>query len=118
MAAPVRTVEDYIAACPTDSRALLTQLRAVILAAAPGTAEKISYGMPTVTLDGRNVVHYAAWKHHVGLYPVPALDDELEREAAPYRTAKSTVRFALDQPVPRELVERLVAVLLQRRRAG
>jgi uncharacterized protein YdhG (YjbR/CyaY superfamily) len=74
--------------------------------------------MPTITLNGRDLVSFAAWKHHIGLYPLPAVDDALARELAPYRAAKSTVRFPLGQPMPYSLIARLVALHVQQRQEG
>lgn len=101
------TVEAYLAALPEPVRPVLADVRAVILGALPDAGEKISYGMPTVTLDGRSVVHYAAWKAHVSVYPVPVGDADLERELAPYRSGPGTLKFPLDQPIPYELIGRV-----------
>jgi uncharacterized protein YdhG (YjbR/CyaY superfamily) len=112
------TIDDYISSFPADVRVVLADLRATIRRAAPGAEETISYQMPTITLDGRHLVYFAAWKHHLGLYPVPTTDEALERELAPYRAAKSTVRFPLGQALPHDLIERVVAVLVRRRTDG
>jgi len=109
------TVDDYIASFPENVRAVLQEVRATIRSAAPGSDEKISYRIPTVTVRGKRLVYFAAWKRFVSIYPVPAADEELERELAPYRAEKSTVRFPLDQPVPHDLVRRLVGVLMEQR---
>jgi len=71
--------------------------------------------MPTVVLDGRSLVHYAAWKHHIGFYPLPASDGVLEQELAPYATAKGTGRFPIRDPMPLDLISRLVSLLVQQR---
>ena len=73
---------------------------------APGTEERISYGIPTFALDGRYLIYFAGWKQHVSVYPIPETDDVLERAIAPYRTGKGTLRFPLDQPIPYDLIER------------
>jgi uncharacterized protein YdhG (YjbR/CyaY superfamily) len=109
------TIDEYISSFPADARAALEQVRQAIHEAAPTALETISYQMPTITLDGRSLVHFAAWAHHLGLYPVPAGDDEFERAVAPYRAAKSSVRFPLGEPLPTELVERIVGLLVRRR---
>ena len=70
----------------------------------------ISYQIPTLTLNGRYLVHFAAWKNHLALYPTPTGDQAFEQEIAPYRAAKSTVRFPLREPIPFDLIERLVAL--------
>ena len=66
--------------------------------------------MPTITLDGHSSVYFAAWKHHIGVYPIPRADEALEKDLAPYRSTKDTVRLPLDQPIPYDLVERVVAL--------
>ncbi|MFC7621862.1 iron chaperone [Microlunatus sp. GCM10028923] len=101
------TVEDYLAALPEEVRPLLAEVRATILRALPDAAERISYGMPTATLDGRSVIHYAAWKTHLSVYPVPAGDADLEHELAPYRSGPGTLRFPLGRPIPYQLIGRV-----------
>jgi uncharacterized protein YdhG (YjbR/CyaY superfamily) len=74
--------------------------------------------MPTFTLNGKYLVYFAAWKDHIGIYPIPAVDAALERELLQYRAAKGTLRFPLRKPVPYELVERLVAFLMRKSQEG
>lgn len=115
MAPTFATIDDYIRSFPEDVQLLLEELRATIRSTAPGTGEAISYQMPTVTLNGKSLVYFAAWKNHIGLYPVPTADDALELELAPYRAAKNTVRFPLREPVPYDLIRRLVELLVRQR---
>lgn len=103
----VTTIDEYIAAFPAEVQAKLHQLRAVIKAAAPETGEKISYGMPTFTLKG-NLVHFAAYKTHIGFYPTPTGIEAFKEELAVYKTSKGAVQFPIDQPLPLELVRRMV----------
>ncbi len=103
------TVEEYQAACPAEVQQVLVEVRRSIAAAVPGAGETISYGMPTVTLDGRPVLSYGAWRQHLGLYPVPQPADELEPEVAPYRSTKDTLRFRYRDPIPYELIGRIAA---------
>lgn len=109
------SVEEYLAGLPDDVRPIAQLVRDTILAAAPGADEGIRYQMPVVTLDGSYVVHWAAWKQHLGLYPVPPLGDPLERELAPRRSGKDTVKVRFDEPVPVELIDRLTRELVARR---
>jgi uncharacterized protein YdhG (YjbR/CyaY superfamily) len=81
----------------------------------PAAGETISYQMPTITFNGRYLVYFAAWKHHLSLYPVPTADDAFEQELAPYRASKGTVKFPIGKPIPYDLIERLVALLLEQR---
>lgn len=110
------TIDEYITACPAEARDILEQVRRTARAAAPSVGERISYGIPTLSLDGRDLVSFAAWKKHIGLYPLPAMDDALATEVAPYRAAKSSLRFYLDQPIPYDLIARIVALHVRQRR--
>ena len=110
------TVDEYVAALPDDVRPVIEGLRRSIRGVVPDAGETISYQMPTFTLDGKPLVHLAAWKRHVGLYPLPPMDEPLASEVAPYRGAKDALRLRYGEPIPYDLVERVVAVLLQRRR--
>jgi uncharacterized protein YdhG (YjbR/CyaY superfamily) len=111
-------VDQYIASFPEDVREVLTRIRATILAAVPACGEKISYGMPMVTVDGRNLVSFAAWKKHIGVYPIPEGDAAFRAEIAPFRDAKATARFPLDEPIPYDLIGRLAGFLAAERGAG
>ena len=114
----VATVDEYIGSFPADVREILEEIRRRIRRAVPGAGETIRYSMPTVTLDGGYLVHFAAWKHHIALYPMPPLDGPLEAEISRYRAAKDTVRFPLREPVPFDLIERVVGRLAEMRAAG
>jgi len=107
------TVDAYVASFPPEVRRTLEAVRATMRRAAPGTEEKISYGIPTYTLDGERVVYFAGWKHHISVYPVPGGDAAFDAALAPYKVARGTLRFPLDKPVPLDLVARVVANLLQ-----
>jgi uncharacterized protein YdhG (YjbR/CyaY superfamily) len=121
MAGKPTTVDEYVAALPDDARQVVEGIRATIRDTVPGVGERISYGMPTFLLDGQPLVHVAAWKRHVALYPLPqTVDDaDLERDVAPYRArdAKDTMRLPLGQPPPLDLVARLVGELVRLRGA-
>ena len=112
------TVEDYIASFPPDVRRTLEEVRSAIRAAVPGTEERISYGIPTFTLDGRYVVYFSGWKRHVSVYPIPDADGELARHIAPYQSGKGTLKFPLNEPMPLELIGAVAARLLDQRREG
>ena len=117
MAEKFSNVEEYVAALPEEARAAMEGIRRSIRAVVPGVGERISYAMPTFTLDGRPLVHVAAWKKHIGLYPLPSLDGPLAEEVAPYRTETDTMRLPLNKDIPYALVERVVGVLVDRRAA-
>jgi uncharacterized protein YdhG (YjbR/CyaY superfamily) len=101
------SIEEYVLGFPPDIREKLAQMRAVIRAAAPEAAEKISYQMPTFYLHG-NLVHFAAFKRHIGFYPAPQGIEAFKDELAAYKGAKGSVQFPLDRPLPLDLVRRIV----------
>ena len=113
------TVSEYLAATPPKARTALRQLRAAIKAAAPGITERISYRIPTFDLDGRRLLYIAAFKDHVGLYPVTAAMVTRHGAAlAPYRSGKGTLRFTLDTPIPTDLVGQLAKTRVEEARAS
>ncbi len=101
------TIDEYIAQQPANVQPLLQEIRAVIRQAAPEATEKISYQMPTFYLNG-NLVHFAAYKHHIGFYPTPSGAEQFEQELSAYKRAKGSVQFPLDQPMPYDLIRRMV----------
>jgi uncharacterized protein YdhG (YjbR/CyaY superfamily) len=109
------TVDDYIGSFPADIQLILAEVRRTVRRAAPAAEETISYQMPTLMLSGRALVHFAAWKHHIGMYPVPTADEAVGQELAPYVAARGTARFPLDKPVPYDLIARMVTTLVQQR---
>ena len=100
------TIDDYIATFPENVQLLLQQLRETIQQAAPTATEKISYGMPTFFLNG-NLIHFAGYKNHIGLYPAPQGIDAFKTELSKYKGAKGSVQFPLDQPLPLDLIARI-----------
>jgi uncharacterized protein YdhG (YjbR/CyaY superfamily) len=115
--AKFETVDEYVASFPTDVREKLQSVRAAIRAAVPGTEERISYGIPTFTLDGKYVVYFSGWKEHVSVYPIPDADPGLERELKPHMAGKGTLKFPLTKPMPLDLIARVAARLLEQRKA-
>src|ERR1044071_8066661 len=107
-----QTIEDYIASYPVDIQKILQKIRMTIRQAAPAAGEKISYQIPTFTFHG-NLVHFAAFKNHIGFYPAPGGIDEFKDEVAKYRTGKGTLQFPLDQPIPYDLIVKIVKFRMQ-----
>jgi len=101
------TIDEYIALFPQNVQDKLQALRQVIRDAAPAAEEKISYHMPTFYLHG-NLVHFAAYKNHIGLYPTPTGIEHFSKQLAPYQSGKGSAQFPLDQPLPLELVREIV----------
>jgi uncharacterized protein YdhG (YjbR/CyaY superfamily) len=112
------SVDEYIKSFPVETRAKLEEIRRLILEVAPGAREKISYQIPTITLDGRYLIYFAAWKHHIALYPIPRFEPPLEARVEPYRAAKDALHLPHAKPVPQDLVRDVVAELVARRGAG
>jgi uncharacterized protein YdhG (YjbR/CyaY superfamily) len=116
MADEFATVDDYINSFPDDVQQILNELRRAIHEAVLGAGETISYKIPTITLDGRYLVYFAGSKHHVSVYPIPAIDESLEAQIAPYKASKGTLKFPLGKPIPYPLIQRLVKLLVDQRR--
>jgi uncharacterized protein YdhG (YjbR/CyaY superfamily) len=100
-------IDEYIKGFPAHIQKLLQQVRETIRKAAPDAEETIKYSMPTFTLNG-NLVHFAAFKNHIGLYPTPNGIDAFKKELSVYKGAKGSVQFPLDQPMPLELIGKIV----------
>jgi uncharacterized protein YdhG (YjbR/CyaY superfamily) len=102
-----KTIDEYQKTFPQDVQTILEKIRQTIRKAAPDAVEAISYQMPTFKLNG-NLVHFAAFKSHIGFYPIPSGIEALKEEAAPYVAGKGTLRFPLDKPIPYDLIEKIV----------
>ena len=102
-----KDVDDYINKAPEQTRSYLRQVREIIKGVAPDVEEKISYQMPTFFLNG-NLVHFAAFKGHIGFYPTPSGIEAFKQELSVYEGAKGSVQFPLDRPMPLKLVTRIV----------
>src|SRR5215203_1211129 len=100
------TIDSYINSFPEAIQALLQQLRATIRKAAPEATEAIKYGIPTFVLNG-NLVHFAAFKHHIGFYPAPSGIAAFKKELSVYEGAKGSIQFPIDKPLPFDLVRRI-----------
>jgi uncharacterized protein YdhG (YjbR/CyaY superfamily) len=113
----IDSVDAYVASCPPAVQPILSRIRELIRNAAPEITESIRYGMPAAKLGDGYHLYFAAWKRHVGLYPIATLDDGLEQDLAAHRSGKDTVRFELCEPIPDALVERLVTAVVARHSA-
>jgi len=103
------TVDQYLRTLPREARDRMESVRKMIRKAAPRAVETISYQIPAFKLNGAYLVYFAAWKHHLGMYPVPAaMKDELAR----YRGGKGTIQFLFDEPLPLALIRRIVKQLM------
>ncbi len=102
-----KNIDEYIATYPKDVQKLLNEMRATIRKAAPKAEEAIKYALPTFVLNG-NLVHFGAFKNHIGFYPAPSGIEEFKKELAKYEGAKGSIRFPLDKPLPLALVAKIV----------
>lgn len=100
-------IDSYIASFPEETRKLLQQLRITISKVAPEAKETINYGMPTFTLKG-NLVHFAAFKNHIGFYPAPSGIEAFKKELSGYDGAKGSVQFPIAKPIPFDLISKIV----------
>jgi uncharacterized protein YdhG (YjbR/CyaY superfamily) len=102
------SIDEYIKGFPPGIQKLLKEVRSTIKTAAPEAEETIKYAMPTFTLNGGNLVHFAAFKNHIGFYPTPNGIEAFEKELSAYKGAKGSVQFPLDQPMPLQLISKIV----------
>jgi uncharacterized protein YdhG (YjbR/CyaY superfamily) len=105
-------IDGYISQFPPDVQAILRKVRSTISSAAPGAKETISYLMPAFELHGM-LVYFAAWEKHIGLYPPISGDETLEMAVASYAGPKGNLRFPLDEPIPYDLIERVVKLRVE-----
>jgi uncharacterized protein YdhG (YjbR/CyaY superfamily) len=101
------SIDEYIASFPKEIQKKLQEMRAVIHNTVPEAEEAIKYQMPTFTLKG-NLVHFAAFKNHIGFYPVPTGIEKFKKELSVYKTSKGAVQFPLDKPLPLDLIRKIV----------
>jgi uncharacterized protein YdhG (YjbR/CyaY superfamily) len=102
------SIDEYIGEFPIETQKVLEEVRALIRASAPDATETISYAIPTFDLNGRHLVHFAGYERHVGLYPTPSGLEEFKEALTPFKSGKGSVQFPLDQPLPSDLIRRIV----------
>jgi uncharacterized protein YdhG (YjbR/CyaY superfamily) len=106
-------IDEYISQFPSDTQKLLLQVRTTIKKAAPGTVEAIKYGIPTFMLNGKNLVHFGGFDHHIGFYPAPTGLVAFKAALAKFKQGKGSVQFPLDKPMPHALITRIVKYRLK-----
>jgi uncharacterized protein YdhG (YjbR/CyaY superfamily) len=114
---PPKTIDEYIRSFPPDVQEILEKLRKLIHEVVPEAKEAMAYGIPTFTLN-ENLVHFAAFEHHIGFYPTPSGIASFKKELSLYKHAKGSVQFPLDQPIPYDLVRRIVEYRVKEVREG
>jgi uncharacterized protein YdhG (YjbR/CyaY superfamily) len=102
-----KDIDEYIGGFPQDVQKILKKIRSTIRKAAPKAEEAISYQIPTFKLNG-NLIHFAAYKNHIGVYPAPRAVAAFKKELDRYGSSKATIKFPLDEPIPYDLITRLV----------
>ncbi len=102
-----KSIDEYISGFPKETQLILEKIRKAIREEAPSATEKISYGMPTFYLNG-NLVHFAAFKNHIGFFPAPSGIDKFEKELSRYKTGKGTLQFKYDKEIPFDLIGKIV----------
>jgi uncharacterized protein YdhG (YjbR/CyaY superfamily) len=102
------SIEEYIASFPEDVQKIMQKLREVIKTAAPEAGEKISYNMPTFTLNGRYLVYFAGWKNHIAFYGAPRGNPEFKEDLSAYESGAGTLQFPYDKPIPYDLITKIV----------
>ena len=111
------TVDEYISGFPDKVRSILRQIRSTIRQTAPGVEERISYGIPTFDLDGKPLIYFAAYAKHVSVYPAPRGYAEFRDELSAYKGGKGTVQFPLAEPIPWDLIRRIVEFRMEQHAA-
>jgi uncharacterized protein YdhG (YjbR/CyaY superfamily) len=107
------TIEEYIDSLPMVVRPVVESLRETVRVAAPDAVEAISYQMPCFKWRGKYLIHFGAWKHHIGVYPIPAGPPAFDKKVAPYLAGKGTVRFLLRDPIPHDIVRAMVKLRMK-----
>jgi uncharacterized protein YdhG (YjbR/CyaY superfamily) len=103
-----KDIDEYIAGFPKEIQDMLQQIRATIRKVAPEAEEAIKYAIPTFVLNGKNLVHFAAFKNHIGFYPTPTGIESFQKELSKYKQGKGSVQFPLDEPMPLNLITEIV----------
>lgn len=104
---PASSIDDYISGFPKETQERLTKVRETIRDAAPQAEEAMKYAIPTFVLNG-NLVHFAAFEHHIGFYPTPDGIKAFKKDLAPYKQSKGAVQFPLDKPIPLATIRKIV----------
>ena len=109
-----KDIDEYIARFPSDTQEVLKQIRTTIKKIVPDAEETISYGIPTFNLNGTYLIYFAAYKKHIGFYPVPSRIEEVDKKFASFKTSgKGTIQFPLNKPMPLKLIIKLVRFKLK-----
>jgi uncharacterized protein YdhG (YjbR/CyaY superfamily) len=109
MMKPYKTIDEYLDNFPKEVQEILEKIRKIVKEIVPKEAEEtISYGIPTVKLNGKYLVYFAGFKNHISLYPIPPVPAIFEKEISPFVKGKGTIQFPLDKPIPYDLIKEFV----------
>ena len=103
-----KDIDEYIKTFPAERQIVLQKIREIIKSEVPEAEEAIRYGMPTFRLNGKNLIHFAAFKNHYGIYPTPNVITEFKKELYEYTTSKGAIQFPIDKPVPYDLIKNII----------
>lgn len=102
------SIDEHINSFPEKERSMLIHIREIVHSIAPDAVETISYGIPTFKLNGKNLLHFAGYKNHIGFYPSPNGMEAFKNELEPYASGKGTAQFPWDKPLPVGLIKKIV----------
>ena len=102
------SINEYISTLPENAQKAMGEIIAAIKDVVPDAEEHISYNMPAFKVNGEYFVHFSAWKNHIGMYPIPAGNEAFQKQIEQYRSAKSSLNFPLDKPMPIKLIEKVI----------
>ena len=102
------SINEYVSTLPENAQMAMREIIASIKARVPNAEEHISYNMPAFKVNGEYFIHFSAWKNHIGMYPIPAGNEAFQKQIEQYRSAKSSLNFPLDKPMPIKLIEKFI----------
>jgi uncharacterized protein YdhG (YjbR/CyaY superfamily) len=102
------SIDEYIEGFPEETQKALREICTAVKALVPSAEEYISYKMPAFKVNGEYFIHFSAWKNHIGMYPIPAGNEAFQKQIEPYRSAKTSLNFPLDKPMPIKLIEKFI----------
>jgi uncharacterized protein YdhG (YjbR/CyaY superfamily) len=102
------SINEYISTLPENAQKAMEEIIVTIKTMVPNAEERISYNMPAFRVNGEYFIHFSAWKNHIGMYPIPAGNEAFQKQIEPYRSAKSSLNFPLDKPMPLKLIGKVV----------
>ena len=103
-----KSIDEYLKDFPSEIQEKLQQIRNIVKKLAPTAIETISYGMPTFKLNGKNLVHFAGYKNHIGFYPTPTPIEKFKKDLENYKTSKGAIQFPLENDLPIKLIEKII----------